>query len=527
MSIAGAVAARVRDRASMVSGASFNRPPDVHADFQHGVYRFGGSRFSTADALMGAIGGVRNGAAYDIGPAVVGAELVSNGTFDANITGWSMVGGLGTATLSQQPPGVLRMAAPGAGQQRVGQAQNRVADKVYRARATCVTNGGFPQLSEHGPGGATTTSSAAHVTNPMEIVWADHSGGSRTLALNSNFASAVYDEFDDVSMVEVRPFAAFDYTAWAALIRGTAPAALPGTEQVIYAADTDNAGKATGQDRDRVRLAWATNGDLKLIVTRLNVEQVNMVIGSLAAGADFSVRLSIGANDVIASLNGAPGVVDTSCSPPGLAYMRLGRSRSGEAFGGVIHEAGIWFGYQAIAPDPLKVFKINGDSTAFGSGAVTPWFLRLANGYAPARVYVNDGVGGQGIGTMRDRMVADPRRRDWPTFLYDRKNTGETLVSYMAALTEAVNLLTGRFFIFPQVPYSDGLEDPTNWAVMQSINAAIRAAWPNNTFSEAEETAFLAALSPGSTRSDTLHRNDVGAEIEKTYLRAWLDAKGW
>lgn len=152
----------------------------------------------------------------------------------------------------------------------------------------------------------------------------------------------------------------------------------------------------------------------------------------------------------------------------------------------------------------------------------------LAAAFNPDRAYFTDAVGGQGIATLRDRMLADVQRRDWPCIIYDRRNTGETAADYLAALAVSLGTLTTtRFLILPQVPYADGAEAAGYQAVMDAINAGIRAAWPSNTFSAGEEAAFLASLAPGSTRADGLHRNDVGQAIEAAAIKAWFDARGW
>lgn len=181
----------------------------------------------------------------------------------------------------------------------------------------------------------------------------------------------------------------------------------------------------------------------------------------------------------------------------------------------------------SISVDDLLRFSIYGDSTAAGDGAPTPWWMRLRASYDPDRTSYNYGVGGQNITTMRDRMIADATRSRWTGIIYDRYN-GEGVSIYLDALTTAVGTLSGRFFILPQVRKSVGQpDDAGTLAAMSQINTGIRSAWPNNTFTLAEETAFLTSLDPDATRADFLHRNDTGAEIEYLAIRAWLDAKGW
>ncbi len=212
---------------------------------------------------------------------------------------------------------------------------------------------------------------------------------------------------------------------------------------------------------------------------------------------------------------------------PGIGVVRLGRSFTGEAWTGDVKMFGLWFGSRALAIDPVQAFAIHGDSTGRGDGATTTWFAALAAGYSPVRAVYNDAASGQSVFTLRDRMLADTRRRDWPAILYDRRNTGETAAAYLEALETAVSTLTGRFLILPQVAMADGAEASDVLAVHADINAGIRARWPGNTLDAAAEAALLDALAPGSTRSDGLHRNNAGQAIEAAAVRAWLDAKGW
>lgn len=502
----------------------FPRAPDVYADFALQDFRVGGVHMSGKAAWLTAAGGVEGGGGLTLGPAATGPELIVNGGFDADVAGWANAGGLGTSVLSWQAPGAIRNTSPGAGQQRFGQAQTRTVDRVYRARVGVVRAVGSPQISENAPSGSTATGPAMTSGMTGELTWAEASGGLRTLGVITNFPGADYETFDNISLTEVKPFTGFDPAGWTFALRGTAAGSLPATEQVIFAADTDSPGKASGNDRDRVRLSWTPGGDVQLLITRLNVEQVNMTLGAVVAGAAFTVCVTISANDVVASLNGAPAMVDTAAAPPGLACLRIGRSRAGEAFTGVIQQVGVWFGAQPLPIDPARVLAVYGDSTAKGDGATSSWHARLAAVCSPVRAVHNAGVAGQGVGALRDGMAADIRRRDWPCVIYDRRNGGEDATGYLAALAAAVATRTGRLLILPQVPMTSG---ETGQAVLDAINAGARAAWPDNTFDLADETALLAALSDPGTRTDGLHRNDAGQAIEAAAIKAWFDARGW
>lgn len=185
---------------------------------------------------------------------------------------------------------------------------------------------------------------------------------------------------------------------------------------------------------------------------------------------------------------------------------------------------------------------IRGDSTALASRAglakvwnfmpswdTKRWWVIVARDFSPPRRAFNDGVGGQDIRTMRDKMLADPDHRTVTTVIYDRRNAGEEPARYMADLKDAVaTLSTDHFLVMPQVPQSRGLpETDEQLAAMAEIDRQVLALWPNNTFSPQERSAFLVELDADDTRIDGLHRNEKGQLIEASWIGRWLRLRNW
>lgn len=141
----------------------------------------------------------------------------------------------------------------------------------------------------------------------------------------------------------------------------------------------------------------------------------------------------------------------------------------------------------------------------------------------------NDGVGGQDIRTMREKMQADQAHRRVTTVIYDRRNDGEDPALYVSDLRAAVATLeTDRFLIMPQVRKSRGVQETDDQiAAMDDIDRRVLEVWPSNTFSLDERKAFLAELEADETRFDGLHRNETGQEIEARYIGRWLKQRGW
>lgn len=183
---------------------------------------------------------------------------------------------------------------------------------------------------------------------------------------------------------------------------------------------------------------------------------------------------------------------------------------------------------------------VRGDSTALASRSglskiwnlypawdAQRWWVIVGKSFAPQRAVFNDGVGGQSIRTMRDKMLADQTHRALPTVIYDRRNDEEDAAQYVAALGEAIATLTTQdFLILPQVPRSASFpEPPDQSAAMAEIDRQVLALWPDNTFPPSQREAFLAELASDDTRLDGLHRNEKGQAIEAKWIGWWLHAR--
>jgi hypothetical protein len=185
---------------------------------------------------------------------------------------------------------------------------------------------------------------------------------------------------------------------------------------------------------------------------------------------------------------------------------------------------------------------VHGDSTAIASRIpklekfwnVYPpmdrerWWNILASSYTPHRPIYNDGVRGQSVAAMRDRIVAYKADANATTIIYDRLNGDEeTFRSYTNALAEAISALhTTHFLIVPQVMNAEKADKVGN-IIMPEINEWVQRRYPNNTFSVSYRNSFLMELSLPNTRADGLHRNAKGQAIEARYIKYWLDRHGW
>lgn len=187
-------------------------------------------------------------------------------------------------------------------------------------------------------------------------------------------------------------------------------------------------------------------------------------------------------------------------------------------------------------------FAVRGDSTAIASreGAAKAYNLaphldgkrwwnivrRTNFGGDPA---FNDGVGGQDVRTMREKLEADHKHRRLPTVIYDRRNEGETADHYEAEVAKAIEGLSADcVLIMPQVSGSTSYveTDPEQVPTMAEIDRRFRSRWPDYTPPKAEADELVKALADDNTRYDGLHRNAKGQAIEARYISTWLKRQG-
>ncbi len=116
-------------------------PEDDHLlelDYGRGYFSANGVTHESEAALLSANGGLAAGAGRVFGPTIIGANLLANGGFDANVEGWSGSPSF-LNTMVEWDAGRLRITKSGAEQNRFSTAINVVAGKCYRHGATLVS----------------------------------------------------------------------------------------------------------------------------------------------------------------------------------------------------------------------------------------------------------------------------------------------------------------------------------------------------------------------------------------------------
>lgn len=402
------------DGGTWLSRAEIDIPPAMlRIDFIRAHFWHNGASYADETTMLAAIGGTRVGNARNIGPnAAAGAiDLIVNGTFDTDLSGWTSVllGSSSVAVVSQ----AAQLSSDGtsvAGQGAAGleQAVNTIADQPYfidftNTAGTVAVNIG-------------TSAKAYDLYSNVAVSPGTHrfpftAIGTQTHAYLYRIPAGS-PSVDTVSVMCAIPYAGFGQGAGAVVIAAVAPATFA-TGQVIWRLDAS--------DRDRIALTIdATTGIVRLNMRRQNIDQVQMVVGTLTAGQRFTIAASWTGDDFRAVLNGGAIARDTAAVVPGVAIMRLGT----DAAGGSLFTGS--FETVAAYNSPLDDFTMItmtipedaiagwGDSLTAGAGATGG--STGANTYpavagallGPDRLVSNLGRGGQTSTQIAARMNAQP-----------------------------------------------------------------------------------------------------------------------
>lgn len=386
-----------------------------------------GRNYSSASALMTALSATTSGVTAVVGPYIdpAGTNILTNGTFDTDTTGWTAINSATIAIVS----GEMQVTGGGVATGGFSQAVSGFGNRAFRVRGTGRkgTTGsalailGTTQNSVFSSAPATIDiTSTSNTTTDMYISTAK--GTNTWFGGKANIATSGTSFFDNLSAVEAMPmpgwttFAGGVSTAagptWSVFVDAVAPASISAT-QVIWQADADT-------ERDRVRLTYGTDNHVHLIVTSNNNGVLDFDLGTVALGARFRVAMGCaqagGVSDATtgfaASLNGANSqALFQNKDLPGVSKMRIGNNVAGTAaWTGTFNRVSVvpgrqpteWLEAMTVLPN-VDALWTEGDSyMAFTNGYGLTDGLEASIG-VPA---VNSAVGGSTLAQIATRISA-------------------------------------------------------------------------------------------------------------------------
>lgn len=505
-----------------------------HADYANDLFWLAGSTYADETAHNVAWGATKTGLVRQTAaPLVTGAELVANGTFDSDVSGWGIVNGAtitwvaGRAMITGNggnTPGLSRSIAPATG-------------RAYRASATGERVYGSPSVGFHiGPnanlGGSVLVVGVSTADGPVDVSGYFGAGGAYVGARLNAIAANGTGYVDNLSVREVVPFAGWAEQATAGVtvvVAGTTPAAASG-DKVVYQADD-------GGTRNRLRIVWGADKALRAISTVNAVDVCTVTLGTVEVSTAFRLAVSLAANVFRAALGGGAAGSVTGQATPGLCYMRIGRSYTGETWDGGIDTVTVWPAVQSAA----MVETLSGPAVAaWGDSLTAQGYPALAAAaFSPPRAVYNGGVGGETSTQILARMAAANRSlTERVSWLWAGRNDLYSAIDTVANVAAMAALVTGgRYLVGSILPWTT--DSPAGVDQRTAINTALAAAYgaryvdiyaalvAANDGSPEDLSDIAAGWTPRSLRADSGHLNTAGYTVAANTWVAATVAMGW
>lgn len=502
---------------SWVPRGPSNQPATMYLDAANDRGWFGETVYGSEALLLAAVNGTKSGLTRKIGPFVRGAEIVSNGGFDTDISGWN-------ANYANQP------IVWDAGRLKITNATGATAAIAFWANVPFDTKRAY-QVGYNVISGSTNNRMVAQRADLVTILRtpigpnvglgakvatmsARTNAGALFLRADSipNTSSVI---FDDVTAKEAVPFVGWNIGGYRQRVSARTPTSISATQVLMVTTDDLQIGGATGNTvQDRVRLEYRTDNHLHLIVTTATSQQCDVDLGAVALDTDFSVELRVGLTLVSARLNGGSYASATlAFGAPGVAVLRVGASSAGETWTGSIYGVAVW----ALGRTSIR---FEGDSYIGGAGGVG---MPLSYSAVADRIVTATGVGGSDMDGIKSRML-DANNAELlaaTTVFWDGSPNGLTTVAaYCSLLQDCINALGhSRFVVIPPAIGDNTLKT--------QIRDEMLLRWPNNTYDWRPYILNAGGVIDATRfQSDGVHLNATGMGEAVTGLKAFMDARG-
>lgn len=543
---------------SWVATDFLSRKAVFDADYFGGVnFYWNGTSYASEALLNTAMGATKSGVARTFTPYVFGANLVTNGTFDSDVSGWingnnatpawsATDGGSMQVTSTAGSPSVYQSVAndPGKGYALQGQGRWTAGTAGPKFVAAYTANLSQNVAGQSAVMGTSSFTSASAYFSPWATGTLVGGQAGASGAGNINF-------FDNITCRECSPFQGLVSNQLGVKISATAPATIASTI-VLW--------QAGGNETGRVRLEVRTDFSLHYIVTFANginvgSPNIDMNLGTLTASTSFTIEAQAGVDMFSASLNGGTRVYSAVSQMPGLPQMWIGRSFTGETWTGTIERVSV-FNKAHSAASYLVVY---GDSLP-GFGAQFPFSIAAA--CVPPRRCIVKSQPGAGIASIKDNfLTTDPVQNagGWldPNTIYlieggynDQSNSTTAVPANRPAMIAA--LLAGnpntKYLIY-NIPNGEAANQYSGGAVYNAF--VLQNSNDLTTYGDAAVTlgghmlkireALVAAhdgtaqdlidfghdIEPISCRVDAIHPNTKGIGVWAAVGLAGIQAQGW
>ncbi|MCX5477566.1 hypothetical protein OSH08_01025 [Kaistia geumhonensis] len=299
------------------------------ANYQSGTYILGSTTYADETSFNTAAGITKSGITRVSTPAIIGPELIVNGTFDTDTSGWTAQATVSIAAVS----GKMRVTRPSAGQtQYAYYGVPAEIGKAYVAKFDSYSVSGNMADCRWG----NSAGNNLYFNTAVPVVGSVQHIPSRATALffaagDANAARSGVSDVDNISAREEAPFPTYSGIAHTVYIEAVTAGTLPsGAHQVLYQEDIS-------AESNRRRIVWETDGHIWVRYTVNNTDVAALDLGAVAASTAIRIATAYDQNDFAASLNGGAAVTDTAGNCPAAAFLRIGRSFTGETWAGSIN----------------------------------------------------------------------------------------------------------------------------------------------------------------------------------------------
>lgn len=569
-------------------GASPPAVPLIFSDRVGGVYKSNGISYGTELLMLQSldpVGATKVGQAATLGPVVVSGtpELLVNGDFSSDISGWSTAFGTGGPPTFSWDAGAMKCTTSGSTQSRAEQFPPFITGESYFLSADLTRNGAdvscnvvseatyaFPATLGLSQLVNATASKSGVVTAPLSRC---------RVGMRQNVAGGTDWHFDNASLKLCRPVNA----GWSRKHRWTVSAVAkvaPTNTEWLFCL-TNN--PTTAGNNYEYLAVYRRQSDGHIIVehhsqTGFQGSPQNFFsvdIGAVADGATFTVELKV-ANRCTATLNGGIPVVLPAAQPVNYPLICIGKA----FYGGTTAWTGTINSYlidnPTIADTGFNILGY-GHSLIYGNQA-SPIMGLVGNSWAPRLVrdslagaawynnmgrpgatstQLRNGIVDQSDATYFDYFDRQPFATDPRTVLvlWCCENDGDTAgiqnTRDIIAKWKAINGPSAKFIVVEPMYWAD-LHNQTQ---ADAVTAQYRIDWGSNSFDikgsicaptlgglscqglddagiaivsqqPSDQTDFAALIAPASLRNsftDAIHPSNNGSiAYEKAFYRKLL-----